>query len=585
MSRLRPKLIIMKKILLISLLAFASVPFVNGKPLTPETALERVNESNTRYVRKANSLPELQNVIRDKAGDAAIYVFSYTGNKGFMLVSADDAFAPLLAYSETNAFSIENMPVNLQSWITLYSEQIQKGRNQAPYVSSTRAEGKDPIEPMIKTHWDQGDPYNSECPELNGRKCVTGCVATAMAQVMNYWQYPPVGKGSNTYTPTALGEQISMDFSEVTFDWDNMLDTYPRNGYSATQRRAVAMLMKACGYSVSMNYTNWESGAYSKNIMSALTNNFGYDQGVRQVLRSGYSSQEEWNDMIYNELATTGPVIYGGQSTSGGHSFVCDGYDGNGYYHINWGWGGMSDGYFLLNELTPDEVGTGGHYGGYNLLQDAIVGIMPPVGRLTCEKIYIDNAADDSGNVKEWGYTYRIMDFSNIQLAVNLTIKGGHISAPLYYTLYNTDPETKKNIETVLESTFEQPINASDGKVTCTTRIRLDNYDPTSLYTLNIAYELKGKRETLGSIRMAASSGVEDVLMDADLEFTYNGRILMANCDCRVAINVYDLGGNVVATVVGTNPELNLESLPAGVYVARAISEEGNARTLKLLLK
>ena len=575
----------MKKLLLISLLAFTSMPYLNGKPLTPESALERVDEHQTRHVRKANSLPQLQNVIRDQAGDAAIYVFSYSGDKGFMLVSADDAFAPLLGYSETNAFSIENMPVNLQSWITLYTDQIQEGRNLAPYVSSTRAEEKGRIEPMIKTQWDQMDPYNSECPELNGRKCVTGCVATAMAQVMKYWQYPQVGKGSNTYTPSAFGEPISMDFSDVTFDWDNMLDTYPRNGYSATQRRAVAMLMKACGYSVSMNYTNWESGAFSKNIMGALISNFGYDQGVRQVLRSGYSSQDEWNDMIYNELATTGPVIYGGQSTSGGHSFVCDGYDGNGYFHINWGWGGMSDGYFLLNELTPAEVGTGGHYGGYNLQQDAIVGIMPPVGRLTCEKIYIDNAADDSGNVKEWGYTYRIMDFSNIQLAVNLTINGGHISAPLYYTIYNTDPETKKNKETVLESTFDQPINASDGKVTCTTRIRLDNYDPANLYTLNVAYELKGKRETLGSIRMAASSGVDDVFTDADLEFNYNGRILMANCDCRVTMSVYDLGGNIVATVYGNNPELNLESLPAGVYVARAISDEGNTRTLKLLLK
>ena len=578
----------MKIKILVSVLTLGIASTAMAKELSPEEALGRVLKSEVRKASKQGDSPRLLEVSYDRSGTPALYVFSYSGETGFMLVSASDAVAPLIGYSETNSFSIKNMPSNLSSWIENYTVQIEASKELDPYVEvKTRVGEKAEIKPMITSQWDQMDPYNSECPELNGRKCVTGCVATAMAQVMNYWQYPQTGNGSNTYTPAAIGQQLSMDFSTVTFDWENMLDTYPRNGYSATQRRAVAMLMKACGYSVSMNYTNWESGAYSKNIMGALTNNFGYDQGVRQVLRSGYSSQDEWNDMIYNELATTGPVIYGGQSTSGGHSFVCDGYDGNGYFHINWGWSGMSDGYFLLNELTPNEVGTGGHYGGYNLQQDAIVGIMPPVGRLTVEKIYIDNAADDSGNVKEWGYTYRIMDPSNIGLAVDLTIKGGHVSAPLYYTIYDTDPETKKNKEVVLESTFDKPVNASDGKVTCSTSIRMANFDPSKLYTLNVAYELKGKRETLGSIRMAASSGVDDVLLpESIISVRQVGNSLRVEGMGEIAVVLYDLGGTALAKASGRESlNMDLSGIAKGVYIAVAYDGEGNSRQIKLRLK
>ena len=576
----------MKIKVLVSILGLAVAGNVSARQLTPAEALSRVENSGVKRVKSTGGAPSLITVKYDKTGNPAIYVYTYSGNEGCMLVSADDAGTPLLGYSETNRFSTDNMPDNLASWLEYYSDEIENARGGVPYtVIKTRAGEKAEIKPMVTSQWDQMDPYNSECPTLNGRACVTGCVATAMAQVMNYWQYPQTGKGSNTYTPAALGQQLSMDFSKVTFDWGHMRDTYPRNGYSATEKHAVATLMKACGYSVSMNYTNWESGAYSKNIMGALTNNFGYDQGVRQVLRSGYSSQDEWNDMIYNELATTGPVIYGGQSTSGGHSFVCDGYDGNGYFHINWGWSGMSDGYFLLNELTPNEVGTGGHYGGYNLQQDAIVGIMPPVGRLTVEKIYIDNAADDSGNVKEWGYTYRIMNPSNISLAVDLTIKGGHVSAPLYYTIYDTDPATKKNKEVVLESTFDKPVNASDGKVTCSTSIRMNNFDPSKLYTLNVAYELKGKRETLGSIRMAASSGVDDITYGDGINLCLDGNVLKAECESAVSLSLYDVNGLLVGLSEGANPQINIAAIAPGVYIARAKSADGGLKTLKLHLK
>ena len=576
----------MKIKLILSLLGLSVAGTLAAKTLSPADALERVMISDTRKAKTVGSAPVLQSVTYDRTGTPALYIYTYSGDRGFMLLPADDAVAPLLGYSETNSFRLTDMPENLKSWMAYYTDQIEDARGSEPYVAvQTRAGERAPIQPLLKTTWDQGAPFNTECPYLGNRRCVTGCVATAMAQVMKYWQYPASGKGSVTYRPESFEEDLTMDFSATSFDWENMLDVYGKT-YNATQRYAVATLMKACGYSVRMKYSPVESGAYSKDISTALINYFGYDQGLSRRDRADYTSQDAWDEMVYNDLIYSGPVIYSGQSTNGAHCFVCDGYDGNGFFHINWGWGGMSDGYFLLNELTPNEVGTGGHYGGYNLQQSVVTGIMPPVGRLTLDSMGIDNAAEDSGNVKGWGYTYRINDFSNILLSVNLTISGGHISAPLTYTVYEYDPDAKKNGNMVLESKFDEPLNASDGKVTCSTYLRLNNYDVSKLYNLVVSYELKGQRTTIGSLRMAASSGVDDVMIaDALPVMRLDGRTLTVSSEDVADVCVYDLGGNAVVRASGTSLDINLSAMAKGVYIATATTSRGAKQTLKLLLR
>ena len=507
-----------------------------------------------------------------------------------MLVSADDATVPLIGYSETNSFPLTDMDPNVASWMSLYTEQIQASRRLAPYKvpAQTRAEDKPAISPLLKTTWNQTSPYNGQCPLIRGQRSVTGCVATAMAQVMKYWEYPPRGKGSLSYRPQQLDYDLSINFDETEFDWDNMLDSYGRNTTSV-QNNAVATLMKACGYSVKMDYSPWSSGAYSRDIANALKTYFGYDQGAGLKDRDGYTSQEAWNNMVYQELVNVGPVILDGLSQDGAHCFVCDGYDGKGYFHINWGWGGLSDGYFLLNELTPGEVGVGGgdgHYSGYNMRQDAITGIMPPVGRLSCLGITIDNASSESGNVSGKGYIYRIDDPSNILVSVKLRITGGHITSPLYVTIYETDPETLKNEKVVLDTTFSNNINASDGEVTYTQSIRIDNFNPSKFYTLNFAYELKGKRTTIDSIKLAASSGVNGVAADSDsLEIlNENGRITVKG-EGMATIWVYDAAGRMVSHIKGYNPMVKADSLSPGVYLVKATDEKGATGSLKLLLR
>lgn len=243
------------------------------------------------------------------------------------------------------------------------------------YQPRHRAFGKSA--PLVKTTWNQGAPYNDLCPQKNGQITYTGCVATSTAQVMNYHQWPPQGTGTVSYDWN--GQTLSMDFGATTFAWNDMLDSYPTatTGTDA-QRQAVATLMKACGYALHMTYGLSEdggSGAYSSDIANVLINNFSYDVTARYVQREFYSP-EEWEQMIYDNLADIGPAIYGGHGSLGGHSFICDGYDTDGLFHINWG--GTSDGYFRLSALDPPSLGAGGGAGGFNSQQNATLGIRKP---------------------------------------------------------------------------------------------------------------------------------------------------------------------------------------------------------------
>lgn len=571
------------KLQLITFLTISGITGGLAAPLTPAEALSRVENERGKAV-KGSAAPAFRGTINNASGEASIYLFTYSGEKGFMLLPADDAVAPLLGYSETNSFPLESIPANLQSWLSFYSEGIETAKkNGAARQITTRASEWARIEPLLKTTWDQGSPYNNKCPIIANRRTPTGCVATAMAQVMKYWEYPEHGTGSIAYSPEEVNQDLSINFSETTFDWENMQDTYKGNNYNSKSADAVATLMKACGYSVKMKYSLGESGAFAKDIPSALTTYFNYDKGLSRKERSDFQSADEWDKAVYDNLAAIGPVICSGQSTSGAHCFVCDGYDGNGLFHINWGWGGLSDGYFLLSELTPSAVGTGGHYGGYNLYQNIILGIMPPVGRLAMEDLYISNAAEDSGNVKGWGYTYRINHFSDIILTADMKISGGYISSPLYYTVYETDPDTKKNTAVMLEGTFETPLNDGEGKTSRSTHINLKNFNPAQLYTINVAYDLKGQRTAIGTLRLAASSGVESIEAGNELSLSYDASGITAYNAER--LEVWNTHGVKVASLVGNGETLTVSGLPQGIYIAKAYDARGVAKTLKSVIK
>lgn len=318
--------------------------------------------------------------------DALYYVFNKSADRGFVIVSGDDRAKNILGYSENGTFNIDSIPDALRSWLATYEKEISYLYAQSENVtnmpvikvtypfSSPYAKEIAPLLGKIK--WNQGYPYNNLCPVINatnGAKAATGCVATAMAQVMRFHKYPAVGMGSQTYVPRNFTSALSVDFSKSVYDWENMSEVYDQNS-TATQMNAVAKLMYDCGVSMEMNYGP-SSGAVTTDMALAFITNFGYDSNLQYYTRD-YTPYPEWIDLLKKELNASRPILYGGNATDVGHQFVCDGYNSLDLFHFNWGWGGRSDGYFEISALNPGSLGTGGgNSGGFNYNQDIVVGV------------------------------------------------------------------------------------------------------------------------------------------------------------------------------------------------------------------
>ena len=282
-----------------------------------------------------------------------------TSNGHFAVVARDDKFPAILGYS-TGKSEDGTFPDAMKWWAKAISHAME---TQAPTFSaydilnSGDNEVAKSIKPLITTTWNQNSPYNYMCPNTaKSGNYPTGCVATALAQIMNYHKYPEQGEGSYTYVfrpSDGTAYRLTANFGETTYDWANMLDNYSKNSYNDTQRDAVATLMSHCGISVNMSYNPSGSGAYSVEATNALRNYFRYNKNVRLYRRDFYSAQQ-WMDILYRELSNSRPVLYTGvDPASGGHAFVIDGYDEQGLVHVNWGWGGKSDGFFDISLLNP----------------------------------------------------------------------------------------------------------------------------------------------------------------------------------------------------------------------------------------
>lgn len=372
---------------LAALSGIAIVLAAEAAPVSPQEALERasLDTSAPRTVLTAVTgvSPRLIRTEVSPSGSPAVYLFS-TGANGFMMLPADDTAVPVLGYGDSPLTDATELPSNVAWWLSEYGRQIEYAASHPETEiirePNTLKASRPAISPMVTSRWNQSAPFNAQCPTVNGRRTVTGCLATAMAQIMYYHKYPAAGTGEISYTDS-YENSYSMTFG--AFDWNNMIDTYTYSGSSANftsaQGDAVAFLMKSCGYASRMSYSTAGSGATTPNGVAALKTYFGYNPNLYSADRSYYGI-DEWNELIYNNLRDCGPVLYTGASFDGseGHAFVCDGYSSDGFFHINWGWGGMCDGFFRLTALNPDAVGIGGGSGlGFNFYQDAILGIQP----------------------------------------------------------------------------------------------------------------------------------------------------------------------------------------------------------------
>ncbi len=337
-----------------------------GAPVTPEQAFARLAGTNGPAGAKGCG-PRMRLTHTFRTSDApSAYVFA--GTDGYLLAPADDLAPAVLGYMER--FDPDNIPAAMQWWIDQYALTTEWPEPDAD-------DGDHPAIPaMLTTKWGQWAPYNMLCPEDAGVRSVTGCVATALAQILNYHKWPQ-GTGTGSYSSSRNGYELKFDYGATTFDWSRLRDSYGEDATDA-EREEVARLMLACGIGVDMKYSSSSSSASEVGVSRLLTDHLGYDMSAAYRVRE-YYTYREWDELIYGELAAGRPVLYCGVGDSWGdaHAFVCDGYKGDGFYHINWGWNGDSDGYFMLAALDPE---WNSDINGYNNSQVAITGIRPSTG-------------------------------------------------------------------------------------------------------------------------------------------------------------------------------------------------------------
>lgn len=421
-----------------------------------------------------------------------IYLFVDTGGRGFVMLAADDRSLPVLGYSLRNNFVADSMPVHVHDWVKDYDDQIQwLIDNNIEKTNEINAQWKDlenerrqlpaayPTSkgPLVQTKWNQSSPYNNQCPYDGSTRSVTGCVATATAQIMKYHGWPTIGMGSHSYTWNSKSQ--SADFGNTTYQWSNMTNTYSSSS-SSKAKDAVATLMYHIGVAVEMDYGANSSGAYdvATNFdkaasVNALRKYFKYKQTATSVYRENYSDKG-WKDILKNEIDNSRPIQYSGFG-SGGHSFVCDGYDIDEKFHFNWGWGGSYDGNFAIGALNPGGGGAGAsstHT--YNVNNAAIIGIEPDSSTATSITVTASSNNTTYGTVTGGGTFNRYAEVTITPSAITgyrfVSWSTGGMEVPLKFLASGNNMSITANFESIAGDTlyYCKDAHASSYRLTST---------------------------------------------------------------------------------------------------------------------
>ncbi len=366
---------------LLSLLASANpISEAQARKLASKT-LSRIRQV------KVDAVPvvmpaEVNSRIQVDAASDAYYIFNSSDGEGFAIMSADDQMPAVLAYSDTGVFPADgDLPDGLIGFLEFCSEyQADVQAGLAPPVRQAEEEATVIVAPLMTSRWGQDAPYNYYCPPpVKGGQgnCPVGCVATAMAQIMNKWKWPATGRGAVSYTSESTGVVLEVDFTQSNYQWDLLQDSYPLLFKNPEKRDAIAKLCYDCGVGCRMQYGASASGTHDQYAIRAYYTNFGYKASTIDILyRECYATQEEWNNIIKRELRAGRPFQFSAASSKGsgrdaaGHSYVIDGYDSNDFVHVNWGWDGRYDGFYAINLMDG---------GGYQFSDDQsiVIGIQP----------------------------------------------------------------------------------------------------------------------------------------------------------------------------------------------------------------
>lgn len=379
-------------LLLLSLLIFVSlqakkVDISKAKVVAKNYYCSKVVKNSDKASARLAYIEEVT-LSGEKAATPCFYVFNI--GEGFVIVSADDRATPILAYSTESIFDAQNIPENVRFFLDGYKQEISSiiamddieanpGWEKLENGVVSRDKANVVVGPLLRTKWHQENIYNSKCPVDTlgpGGHAYVGCGAIVMGQLMRYWKYPVHGIGSHSYTCNLASYgngygnygRLSADFANTTYEYDSMPIQLSASSRQ-TQIDAVATLLSHCGIAVNMNYGSRGSSVSPDKIVTGIKTYFGYPGTTRYITRSSYNDAT-WLSTIKAELDSFAPFFYGGQSsTYGGHVWICDGYRNDDYFHMNWGWGGLYDGYFTLGSLS--------RYA-FNYNQAAIIGMRGP---------------------------------------------------------------------------------------------------------------------------------------------------------------------------------------------------------------
>ena len=376
----------MKRFLLtiVALAVFAGQMLAN--PVDVNTAKELGVKYLINNVVSAKNVTDVQHVYTLNSEDGTPYLYVFNHENGYVVVAADDRAYPILGYDESIPFDINNIPDGLRYYLGYYGRQIQYAIDNelvadeevAEQWKLLREEGvimktrmNKAVQPLLTTTWNQDWPYNYYAPACQSywtnNHCYAGCVATAMSQVMKFWNWPETGVGEHTYSTSSYGGTLTANFGATTYNWSIMPNSLGSQANAAAQ--AVALLMYHCGIAVDMDYTPNGSGAHTEDVPAAVSEYFRYGACTYMDVRDAYS-KAAWEDKLIAQLDRGFPMVYSGSDTDGGHAFNCDGYNNNRYFHFNWGWSGSSNNYYQIDALNTSN-------GSFNSYQRAVLEMVP----------------------------------------------------------------------------------------------------------------------------------------------------------------------------------------------------------------
>lgn len=503
--------------------------------------------------------------------DTLFYVFNF-GSEGFVIVSGEQSVLPVLAYSDEGSFKPGDQAPALVDWLKAYTDEIaylksQPARQADPawakmtdhdYLSNLKSKSKG-VSPLITSKWDQMDGYNYKCPAHPagpGGHCVTGCVATALAMVLKYYNYPVHGIGSHSYPHPFYGT-ISADFANTTYDYASMTATV-----NTGSREAISTLIFHCGVAVNMYYTPTESGSDNYMAYLALKQFFNYKPSVSFVSKAGYTLAE-WKILLRDNLDQMMPVLYSGSGSSGGHAFICDGYTDTTKFHFNWGWSGSNNGYYTISSLAPGGMD-------FSNGQDAILGISPyfapycATGRTLTD--YTKTFNDGSGSSYYWNNTgcdwlikppaaqKVLLMFSDFQLE----------DGKDFVSVYDGTSTAAPLLGTFTGHNYPPALTANSGKMFITFTSDGQNQDMgwTATYTSVLA-GIDGNADANSIALWPVPAKDELNLM---LSSALNGSI---------TISVFDVAGKLIKTVnaianAGNTVNIDVSDLASGTYILEA---------------